>query len=98
MSILDFIAGKKKITVKNCVRDSVDPRVTRCEVSVQEERGIVRSGRVDVIGDNKNVYPISKQGALTDEDFIDTVKFLKKGGWQVVVPRTKTMNDREEEI
>jgi len=96
MALLDFITGRKKITIKNCVRDPVDPRVSKCDVTVQEEGGIVRGGRIDVIGDNKNVYPLSKTGALTDEDFMDTVKFLKKGGWQVVVPKTKALSDREE--
>lgn len=98
MSFFDFISGRKKITIKNCVRDPNDPRVSKCDVMIQEEGGIVRGGKISVIGDNKNVYPLSKQGALTDEDFMDTVKFLKKGGWQIIVPRTKVLSEKEEEI
>ena len=97
MSVVDFVLGKKQISIKNCVRDSADPRVSRCEVIVQEEQGIVRKGQIDVIGDNKTVFPLRKSGALTDEDFQSTIGFLKRGGWQHIVPSTKASLDKEEE-
>lgn len=90
MGVLDFlVGGEKRISVKNCRRDETDPRVTRCQVSIQEDRGIVRSGEIDVIGDNRNVFPLAKSGGLTDQDFSDTINFLKRGGWQVIVPKLR---------
>ena len=88
MSIVDFLLGRKQISVKNCVRDQRDPRVSICEVTIHESGGVARKGQITAIGDNQIVHPISKTGALTDEDFRDTIHFLNKGGWQKIVPST----------
>ena len=96
MAFLDFVVGKKRIVTKNCVRDPSDSRVSHCEIEVHEDKGVTRKGNIDVIGDNKTVYPLRKTGGLTDEDFSDTISFLKRGGWQKIVPNIKSVMDKEE--